>query len=88
MIEQELKEKVISYLTKSNKPFITNSVSYRGVMENAQLRDGTEKDVHIIGFLQPVGKDLPDQICYIYADVETKALEMYITPHIFEIITE
>jgi len=84
----KLEQKVIKYLHMSGFNFAKGSVSYRGIMKDAEFPDGNKKDMHIIAF--QISSEMSDevQMCYIRADVQTENLEFLITPHFFESITE
>lgn len=86
MREKKLVERVIRYLQSSGSNFELESIEYLGIKKDAELPDGTKKDMHVISYLMWIEGEA--KLGFVRADARTDLLEFHITPHYFESIIE
>jgi hypothetical protein len=83
MLEETLVKKVSEYLEKIKIKPLDGSIEYLKLKKNVPQKNGTEKDMHVIGFLSNFNKENADGIkgCSIYIDVKTNDLSFIVTPY-------
>ena len=83
---KKLIEKAIRYLQSSGSNFKEESIEYLVIKKDAELPDGTKKDMHVISYLMWIEGEA--KLGFVRADARTDLLEFHITPHYFEEIVD
>ena len=83
MLKQELIKKVKKYLEEKNIIPVEGSLEYLTFKKKMIQRDGSKKDMHVIGFLSDFNKSSIDGVkgCSVYIYASTNELAYIITPY-------